>query len=53
MSFGKENGGEFTIANISYFSEPEWNIGEWHSFCQILKVFLHQNFVPAIRYNFG
>ena len=22
MSFGEENVGEFTIANISYFSEP-------------------------------
>ena len=47
MSFGEENVGEFTIANISYFGKPALAAGVkyWHPFCQIRhQSFFHQNF---------
>ena len=49
MSYGKENVGEFTIANISYFSESGIWLGKilvnGICFAKFTKVFLRQNFV--------
>ena len=49
QSFGKENVGEFTIANVSYFSEPGIWLGKILvndiSFAKFTKVFHHQKFV--------
>ena len=48
MSFGEENVGEFTIANISYFSEPRiWLskiLANGIHFAKIAEVFPHQGF---------
>ena len=48
MGFGKENVGEFTIANISYFSESGIWLGkilvDGIRFAKFAKVFPHQNF---------
>ena len=35
QSFGKENVGEFTIANISYFSNPEFS---WVKYWQMMLI---------------
>ena len=48
MCFGEENAGEFTIANISYFSEPGIWLGKilvnGIRFAKFAKVFPRQNF---------
>ena len=48
MSFGEKNVGEFTIANISYFSEPgiRWGkiLANGVRFAIFAKVFPCQNF---------
>ena len=48
MSCGEENVGEFTIANISYFSEPGIWLGKILAngvrFAKFAKVFLRQDF---------
>ena len=49
MSFGKENVGGFTIANVSYLSEPGIWLGKILvndvRFSKFAKVFARQNFV--------
>ena len=49
LSFGEENVGEFTIANISYFSEPGMWLGKILAngicFTKFAKVFRRQNFL--------
>ena len=48
-SFGEKNNGEFTIANISYFSKSGIRLGKILvndvCFTKFAKVFPHQNFV--------
>ena len=48
ISFGEENVGEFTITNISYFSEPGIWLGKILvndvCFTKFTKVLPHQNF---------
>ena len=48
MGFGEENVGKFTIANISYFSEPGIWLGKTSAngirLAKFAKVFPHQNF---------
>ena len=46
MSFGEENVGEFTIVNISYFSEPGIWLGKiLANGVRFAKVFPRQSFV--------
>ena len=55
MSFGEKNFGEFTIANISYFSEPGIWLGEILAngirFTKFTKVFPCQNFALYSSYS--
>ena len=48
MSFGRENVGKFTIANVSYFSEPGIWLGKilanYICFTKLAQVFPYQNF---------